>query len=118
VAVTDALGSRVHFVILPGQTHDLKGAPAAREDLDWGARIADTAFDGDGLRDDREARGIAAVIPAKRNRRHPREHDRNMYGWRHPIETSLRRSRRSGAVQPALTRLTRVVQRRSTWRRA
>jgi len=71
---------------VPGPASDLKGLPDILEGLDCGALIADKAFDVDGLRDDLEARGIAAVIPAKRNRRHPRKHDRDMYGWRHQIE--------------------------------
>jgi len=118
IAVTDALGSRVRCVLVPGPASDRTGMPDILEGLDCGARIADTAFDVDGRRDDRAVRRITAVIPAHRNRRHPREHDRNMSGGRHPIETSLRRSRRSGALQPALTRPRRVVQRRSIGRRA
>jgi len=118
IAGTDALGSRVRFVLVPGPASDRKGMPDILEGLGGGARIADTAFDVDGLRDDREVRRITAVSPAKRNRRHPREPDRNLSGGRHPIETSLRRSRRSGALQPAMTRPIRVLQRRSIGRRA
>ncbi len=86
VAVTDALGYLVHFVILPGQAHDLKGTEAVLQDLDGDALIADTAFDADSLLADLESRGITAALPARRNRSVIREHDRDMYAWRHQIE--------------------------------
>ena len=49
VAVVDALGYLVRFVILPGQAHDLAGVPALLEDLGYGALIGDKAFDADWL---------------------------------------------------------------------
>ena len=83
MAIVDALGYLVRFVILPGQAHDLVGVPALLEDLRYGALIGDRAFDADWLLAEIEASGAEAVIPAGRNRTVPREHDREMYRWRH-----------------------------------
>ncbi len=79
MAVTDSLGYLAHFVILPGQAHDLKGAEEILAGLDCDALIADKAFDADSLLADLESRRIKAVIPAKRNRMAIREYDRHMY---------------------------------------
>jgi len=87
IAVCDALGSRVRCARAPGPASDRTGTNALLADLDLGTRIADKALAVDRLRDDLAARRIEAVIPAKQNRRHPREHDRDMYMWRHQIET-------------------------------
>ena len=65
------------------------GTDAVLAGLDGDALIADTAFDADSLLADREARGITAALPAKRNRTAIREHDRDRDAWRHPIETVI-----------------------------
>ncbi len=84
--MTDALGYLVHFVILPGQAHDLKGTEEALAGLDCDVLIADKAFDADSLLADLESRGIKAVIPTKRNRTAIRAHDQDMSAWRHQIK--------------------------------
>ncbi len=86
VAVMDALGYLVKFVILPGQKHDLVGTPQVIEGLSFGALIADRAFDADWLLKELEERGAEAVIPPKKNRREIRDYDRDMYRWRHQVE--------------------------------
>ncbi len=87
VAVVDALGYLVRFTILPGQAHDLQGVPELLDGLEFGAFVGDRAFDADWLLEDLEGRGAEAVIPARRNRTVPREHDREMYGWRHLVDS-------------------------------
>jgi len=52
VALVDALGNLVRFVLLPGQRHDSVGVAPLLEDLDFAALLADKAFDGDALRAD------------------------------------------------------------------
>ena len=63
MAVVDALGYLVRFVILPGQAHDLAGVPALLDGLPFAAFVGDKAFDADWLPDDLEGRGAEAVIP-------------------------------------------------------
>ena len=35
VALVDALGNLVRFVLLPGQAHDIKGAPRIKVNVHW-----------------------------------------------------------------------------------
>lgn len=86
LALTDALGNLVRFALLPGQRSEIVGVPELIEGLTFGALLADKAFDADHLRDALEERNADAVIPAKRNRRSPIPHDREVYKWRHLIE--------------------------------
>ncbi len=67
--MVDALGNLVRFVLLSGQRHDTVGVPPLIEGIAFGALLGDKAFDVDWLRADLDARGAAAVIPPKANRR-------------------------------------------------
>jgi transposase len=80
VALVDALGNLVRFVLLPGQRHDSVGAAPLIQDLDFAALLADRAFDMDWLRAELDARGATAVIPPKANRAGHIPYDFAMYG--------------------------------------
>ena len=69
VALVDALGNLVKFLLLPGQTHDMKGVAPLIEGVSFDALLADKAFDTDWLLQDVDARGTTAVIPPKANRK-------------------------------------------------
>jgi transposase len=59
VALVDALGNLVRFVLLPGHRHDSVGGAPLLKDLDFAALLADKAVDSDRIRaelDDRGAR--------------------------------------------------------------
>ncbi|QQP91224.1 IS5 family transposase [Skermanella sp. TT6] len=86
VALVDALGNLVRFVLLPGQRHDSVGVAPLLKDLDVAALRADKAFDGDALRADLNDRGAVAVIPPKSNRATDIPCDFEMYKWRHLVE--------------------------------
>ena len=86
VALVDALGNLVRFVLLPGQRHDSVGVAPLLKDLDFAALLADKAFDGDALRADLNDRGAVAVIPPKSNRATDIPCDFEMYKWRHLVE--------------------------------
>jgi transposase len=45
LALTDALGNLVRFVLLPGQRYDTVGIAPLIEGVEFGALIADKAFD-------------------------------------------------------------------------
>ena len=80
----------MRFVILPGQSHDLVGVPDLLEDLRFGALVGDRAFDADWLLGEVAGRRAEAVIPSKanrKNRKEPREHDREMCRLRHRIDS-------------------------------
>ena len=86
VALVDALGNLVGFVLLPGQRHDTVGVPPLIEGIAFGALLGDKAFDADWLRAELDDRGAAAVIPPKANRKARLDYDKAMYRWRHLIE--------------------------------
>ena len=98
VAITDALGYAVRFVILPGQAHDLPGVPKLLKGLSFGAVVGDRAFDADWLVKELDRRGAEAVIPSRKNRKEPRDHDREMYRWRHRIENFFAKPREFRAM--------------------
>ena len=86
VALVDALGNLVRFVLLPGQRHDSAGVAPLLTDLDFSALLADKAFDSDAIRADLDERGAVAVIPPKANRVTSIPCDFEMYKWRHLVE--------------------------------
>ena len=69
------------------------------------AFLADRGYDADAIREESEAAGVEAVIPAKVNRRNPAPHDRTKYKWRNLIERLFNKlkSCRSGS-RPAATK--------------
>jgi transposase len=86
VALVDALGNLVRFVLLPGQRHDSLGAEPLLDGIAIEALIADKAFDNNWLRAELGARGAIAVIPPKADRTGHIACDFAMYRWRHLIE--------------------------------
>ena len=62
LALTDALGNLVRFVILPRQRFDTVGVPPLIEGSAFDALIADKAFDGNAITAELDARGAKAVI--------------------------------------------------------
>jgi transposase len=86
VALVDALGNLVRFVLLPGQRHDIVGVAPLVAGVSFDALLGDKAFDADWLRADLNERGAVAVIPPKANRKTIIDYDKAMYRWRHLIE--------------------------------
>jgi transposase len=86
MALVDALGNLVRFVLLPGQRHDSIGVEPLITGLDFEALIGDKAFDNNWLRATLNERGAAAVIPSKADRAARIPYDAEMYKWRHLIE--------------------------------
>jgi transposase len=86
LALTDALGNLVRFVLLPGQRFDTVGVAALIEGLAFDALIGDKAFDSNIIIADLDARGAKAVISQHPRRATPLAFDQEMYKWRHLIE--------------------------------
>ncbi len=86
VALTDALGNLVRFVLLPGQRFDTVGVPPLMDGMTVGALIADKAFDSNAIVADLDARGTKVVISQHSRRAKPLAIDAEMYKWRHLIE--------------------------------
>jgi transposase len=62
LALTDALGNLVRFVLLPGQRFDTVGVAPSIDGVSFGALIADKAFDSNAIIADLDARGAKVVI--------------------------------------------------------
>jgi transposase len=86
VALTDALGNLVRFVLLPGQRFETVGVTPLIEGVAFGALIADTSFDSNAIIAELDARGAKAVISQHPRRIQPLAIDQEMYKWRHLIE--------------------------------
>ena len=86
MALVDALGNLVRFLLLPGQAHDMKGVAPLLRGIRFDAFLADRAFDANWLLEEIDKRGATAVIPPKSNRKHQREHDAEISKWRHLVE--------------------------------
>jgi transposase len=86
MALVDALGQLVRFLLLPGQRHDSIGVEPLITGLDFRALLGDKAFDNNWLRANLNDRGAVAVIPSKADRAEPIPYDCEMYKWRHLIE--------------------------------
>ena len=75
-----------------GQMSDYKGAVLMLDALPKAkALLGDKGYDADWLRDALAARGIAACIPSKANRKVPIPHDTNLSRQRHKIENMFGR---------------------------
>ncbi|WP_425467708.1 transposase [Phreatobacter stygius] len=86
LALTDALGNLVRFVLLPGQRFDTVGVPPLIEGVTFEALIADKAFDSNAIVVDLDQRGAKIVISQHPRRAKPLAIDAEMYKWRHRIE--------------------------------
>ena len=86
LALTDALGNLVRFVLLPGHRFDTVGVPPLIDGLHFDALIADKAFDSNAIIAELNDRGAKVVIAQHPRRTMPLPFDAEMYKWRHLIE--------------------------------
>ena len=86
LALTDALGNLVRFVLLPGQRFDTVGVAPLIKDIEFGGLIADKAFDSNWIIEEMNERGAQIVISQHPRRIQPLKIDRELYKWRHLIE--------------------------------
>jgi len=84
--VCDALGMPIHFTITPGQTSDYTQAIHCISGFTFKALLADKGYDSNAFRQHIEGKGSIPVIPARKNRIEPVQHDRHLYKERHKIE--------------------------------
>jgi len=86
LALTDALGNLVRFVLLPGQRYDTVGVAPLIQGVEFGGLIGDKAFDANWIIAELDERGAKAVISQHPRRSQPLEIDLEIYKWRHLIE--------------------------------
>jgi transposase len=93
------LGLPVAVTLSGGQVSDVKGYAPVMDEPGPTPRVllADKGYDADFIRDDLAARGVATVIPAKRNRKVQPVIDGHIYALRNRVErcfSKLKHSRR------------------------
>ena len=86
LALTDGLGNLVRFVLLPGQRFDTVGVAPLLAGIEFGALLADKAFDSNAIIADLDQRGAKVIISQHPRRAKPVKIDLEMYKWRHLIE--------------------------------
>jgi transposase len=86
LALTDALGNLVRFVLLPGHRFDTVGVAPLIHGLAFGGLIADKAFDSNSIIAELNERGAKIVISQHPRRAMPLPLDAELYKWRHLIE--------------------------------
>jgi transposase len=86
LALADALGNLVRFVLLPGQRYDTVGVPPLIEGIAFDALTGDKAFDSNWMIAELDEGGGKAVISQHPRRARPLPADQEMYKWRHLIE--------------------------------
>jgi transposase len=86
LALTDALGNLVRFRLLPGHRFDTIGVAPLIDGVEFGALLADKAFDSNAIIVDLDKRGAKVVISQHSRRTVRRQIDAEIYKWRHLIE--------------------------------
>src|ERR1700735_4468465 len=86
LALTDALGKLVRFVLMPGQRFDTIGVAPLIDGVEFGGLIADKGVDAHRVVAEVDARGARVVISQHSRRSRPREIDLEVYKWRHLVE--------------------------------
>ena len=97
MALVDALGTLVRVLLLPGQSHGMKGVALLIRGVSCDALRADKAFDADWPLQDLDQRGATAVIPPDANLKIQRGHDSEIYKWRGVFDRARIRRRRPAA---------------------
>lgn len=86
LALTDAFGNLVRFHLMPGHRFDTVGVAPLIDGVEFGAMLADKAFDSNAIIADINERGAKIVISQHPRRAQPIQIDAEMYKWRHLIE--------------------------------
>ena len=85
-AAVDALGNPVKRLLTAGQASEYDQASALIENFAVSYVLADKGYDSHQLIEAIEQTGATAVIPPRKNRKHPRDYDRELYKERNLVE--------------------------------
>jgi len=79
IALVDALGDLVRFLLLPGQAHEMKDVAPLIKGVSFDALFADKGFGADWLLKDIDERGATVVILPKTNRKLQSNYNAKVY---------------------------------------
>lgn len=91
LALVAAPGKLVRFVLMPANRYDTFGGASLIRGVEFGAMLADRAFDSNWIVEDMNQRGARIVISQRPQGKEPPEIDDEMYKWRHLIETCFQK---------------------------
>ena len=80
------LGNPLRFTLTPGPQHDITPAAALVSGYPGEYVIADKGYDAQDFIGSLAEAGMVAVIPARSNRKEPRDYDRHLYRERQVVE--------------------------------
>jgi transposase len=80
------LGNPAEFLLTAGQVADVTQAEPLIHGHKADAIIADKAYDSDAVVRAAQGQGAEAVIPSKKDRKHPRAYDKHLYQERKKVE--------------------------------
>lgn len=85
----DAHGMPVRVFITEGTTADCTQAGRLIEGFTAEQLLADKGYDSNAIVEQAKQQGMGVVIPPKRNRKTPREYDKELYKLRHLVENAF-----------------------------
>lgn len=90
-AVVDELGQPIRLLLSAGNDADISHAKTMAQEIPATMLVADKGYDSDEFRQWLNERGIAACIPPRSNRKHPRPYSKRSYRKRHVVENFFER---------------------------
>ena len=85
----DAFGLPIRAHITHGARADCTQAGKLIEGLSADYLLADRGYDTQNILDQAEQQGMIPVIPPKKNRKHQRDYDKDLYKIRHLVENAF-----------------------------
>ena len=85
----DAHGMPVRIIITEGTAADCTQACHLIEGISAEQLLADKAYDSDAIIEKAIQQGMGVVIPPKKNRKSPRDYDKELYKLRHLVENAF-----------------------------
>ena len=82
----DENGRPVRVIITAGTVNDCTKADELTESIEYDVLIADRGYDTNVIVETAMQNGIKVVIPSKKSRKVQREHDKEIYKYRHIVE--------------------------------
>ena len=79
----------VRFIITGGPTADCKKAIDLIDGIDASHVFGDRGYDSNEIVDFIEGKGMESVIPPRKNRKHQRYYDKELYKLRHLVENAF-----------------------------
>ena len=101
----DGLWNPLKITLTEGQVHDVREAYELLRDLESTTVLADKGYDSDRLLTQLEEQGCTACIPPRANRKHQRNHDKDLYRHRCQVEMLFQKLKRYRRVATRFEKL-------------